>query len=163
MSTVEPDLHDVPDDDPRGLRDFAERANREANEAKTALADLQRREAFRDAGLDPTNPVHAAVLKGYDGDLDGVKDFVSGLGLTQNQPPPIPEPEREALERIGGIPSGDGGANPNPEADGNARLKQITDQATREKWSQQRFNDEFTAEMTRQRRPVASMNIQEGG
>lgn len=161
MSTVEPDLHDVPDDDPRGLRDFAERANREANEAKTALADLQRREAFRDAGLDPTNPVHAAVLKGYDGDLDGVKDFVSGLGLTNSAPPPVPTDEQDALNRIASIPSGDGGTNPNPDADGNARLQAITDQAVREKWPRFRFDAEFTAEMQRQRRPVAELNIQE--
>lgn len=161
MSSVEPDLHDVQDDDPRGLRDFAERANREASEAKSELADLRRREAFRDAGLDPTNPVHAAVVKGYDGDLDGVKEFVTGLGLTNSAPPPVPTDEQDALNRIANIPTGDGGQDPNPEADGNARLQSITNQATRERWSQQRFNDEFTAEMLRQRRPVATMNIQE--
>lgn len=159
MSSVDPDLHDVQDDDPRGLRDFAERANREASEAKSELADLRRREAFRDAGLDPTNPVHAAVVKGYDGDLDGVKEFVTGLGLTNSAPPPVPTDEQDALNRIANIPTGDGGSDPNPDADGNARLKAISDQAVREKWPRYRFDQEFTAEMERQRRPVQTMDI----
>lgn len=162
MSQVDPTLDDF-QDDPKGLRDFAERQQREAAESRQRLADLERKDAFRDAGLDPTNPLHSAVISGYSGELAGVKDFVTGLGLTStNQTPPdpaIPADEQQALDRIAGLPSGDGGANPNPDVDGNARLKAIRDQAVREKWGPQRFNEEFTAEMIRQRRPVANMDV----
>lgn len=146
-------------DDPKGLRDYAERSVREAAEARQALADLQRKDAFRDAGLDPSNPLHAAVIGGYSGEMDGVKDFVAGLGLNSSpEPDPIPEAEQAALNRASGLASGDP-APPNAEADGNARLKAIVDQASREKWGTYRFNEEFTAEMVRQRRPVANMDI----
>lgn len=151
------ELNDLQDDNPTGLRAFAERSAQEATEARRELDDLRRREAFRDAGLDPTNAAHAAMIRGYDGELTEVKSWVDGLGLNQAPaPPPVPDPEREALERIGGIQSGDGGANPNPEADGNARLKTIVDQAVREKWGTQRFNETYTAEMQRQRRPTTT-------
>lgn len=164
MPDSDPNLDDL-DSDPRGLRDFAERQQREATEARQELANLRKKDGFRDAGLDPTNPLHAAVIDGYRGEQGGIKDFVTGLGLTNsNQAPPepaIPDLEREALERVGSMPSGDGGQPLDPDADGNARLKDITDRATRERWGQQRFNDEFTAEMTRQRRPVAQTPGQE--
>lgn len=163
MSSVEPDLHDVPDDDPKGLRDFAERSAREATESRQRVAELERREAFRDAGLNPTDPLHKAVIDGYRGEIGEVRLFVDGLGLNNSTPAPVPSEEQDALNRIASIPTGDGGTDPNPDADGNARLKQISDQASRERWSQQRFNDEFTAEMLRQRRPVATMAIQEHG
>lgn len=161
MSQVDPTLDDL-QDDPRGLRDYAEREAQRANAATTELADLRRKDAFRDAGLDPTNPLHSAVISGYSGELTGVKDFVSGLGLTSStaEPtPPIPTEEQEALNRVASMPSGDGGSPPNAEADGNARLKAIRDQAVNEKWGPQRFNDEFTAEMVRQRRPVANLDV----
>lgn len=146
-------------DDPKGLREAVERSNREAAEARQALADLQRKDAFRDAGLDPANPLHVAVINGYDGEIDGVKDFVSGLGLNSTpEPPAIPATEQAALERVGSMTGGDS-APLDPDADGNARLKAIADQAVREKWGTNRFNDEFTAEMVRQRRPVQSMDI----
>jgi hypothetical protein len=157
MTSVDPSIDDL-QDDPRGLRDYAEREAQRANAATTELADLRRKDAFRDAGLDPTNPLHSAVISGYSGELDGVKDFVSGLGLNSQEPDPIPTDEQEALNRVGGLPTGDP-APPNAEADGNARLKAITDQAVREKWPTFRFNEEFTAEMVRQRRPVGNMDV----
>lgn len=159
MTSVDPSIDDL-ESDPRGLREFAERQSREAAEAREKLANLERKDAFRDAGLDPTNPLHSAVISGYSGELAGVKDFVTGLGLTSaNTPDPIPDTEREALERVANLPSGDGGAPANAESDGNARLKAIVDQANREKWAPSRFNDEFTAEMVRQRRPVGNMDV----
>lgn len=147
-------------DDPKGLREAVERANREKAEAQSELEQLRRSEAFRNAGLNPTDPVHAAVIKGYDGGLDEVPAFVTGLGLGQPTPPPVDAHEREAMERIGNLPVGDGGGQPSdPDAEGNERLRTITMQATREKWPKQRFEDEFTAEMVRQRRPVAGMDV----
>ncbi len=164
MTNVDPNLDDLDSNDPKGLRDYAERTAREAAEARQELADLRKKDGFRDAGLDPTNPLHAAVIDGYKGDKDGIKDFVTGLGLntasnTTEPNPPIPTDEQEALQRVAGMPSGDGGVPANPDVDGNARLKDITDRAVREKWAPGRFNDEFTAEMIRQRRPVGNMDV----
>jgi hypothetical protein len=159
MTSIDPSLNDVPDDDPRGLRDYAQREADRARHAETELADLRRQSAFRDAGLDPSDPLHAAVIHGYTGDVSGVGDFVSTLGLTNsNQPPPIPPNEQEALTRAAGLASGDP-APPNTEDDGNARLSVITMQATREKWPRERFEQEFVAEMKRQGRPIGELPI----
>ena len=164
MTSVDPNLNDIDNDDPKGLRDYAEREAQRANAATQELANLRKKDGFRDAGLDPTNPLHAAVISGYTGEMDGIKDFVTGLGLNtaSNQTPPepvIPADEQAALDRVAGLNSGDGGQPVNPDNDGDARLKAIRDQAVREKWGPQRFNDEFTAEMIRQRRPVANMDV----
>jgi hypothetical protein len=147
--------------DPRGLREAVERANREAAEAKAALADMQLLNGFRDAGLDLKNPLHKAVADGFTGKVDEIGSFVAGLGLQDNQPPAIPTQEQETLNRIAGLPTGDGGRPENLDADGNARLKQIADQARRERWGTDRFNSEFSEEMQRQGRPVAQMDIVE--
>ena len=156
----DPSLDDVQDDDPRGLRDYAQREAERARAAEAELADLRRQSAFRDAGLDPSDPLHAAVIHGYTGDVSGVGDFVSSLGLTQtNTPPPaIPDAEQQALTRAAGLASGDP-APPNNEDDGNARLSVITMQATREKWPRERFEQEFLAEMKRQGRPIGELPI----
>jgi len=152
MSMTPEDLQD----DPQGLRAFAERSAAEAREAQTKLAEMERREAFRDAGLDPQKPDHAAMIRGYDGDLGDVKSWVDSLGLNK-QPEPeqdIPQDEQDALTRMASMPSGDGGAAPNEAADGNARLKAIVDQGRREGWAPSEFNARFSAEMIAQRRPV---------
>lgn len=162
MTSTDPSLNDVPDDDPRGLRDYAEREAKRANEAHQELADLKKKDAFRDAGLDPTNPLHSAVIAGYDGEIGQVGDFVTGLGLTNsNNTPPapaIPDTEREALERAANLTSGDP-APPSVTSDGNARLRDITMRAVGEKWPAERFNREFTDEMIAQHRQVGQMDI----
>ncbi len=161
MTSTDPSLNDVPDDDPRGLRDYAQREADRARTAEAELADLRRQSAFRDAGLDPQDPLHAAVIHGYQGEVAGVAEFVSGLGLTStNQPPapPIPDAEQQALARQAALASGDP-APPNTEDDGNARLSVITTQATREKWPRERFEQEFLAEMKRQGRPIGELPI----
>lgn len=145
-------------DDPRGLREAVERSNREAAEARAALADMQRREAFRDAGLNPNDPLHAAVIGGFQGEISEVAAFVAGLGLDQ-QPATTPAPpaEQEALNRTMSLGQGDGGVPPtSAEAEGDRRLQDIAMQATREKWPRYRFEEEFTAEMQRQNRPVTA-------
>lgn len=148
-------------DDPKGLREAVERANREAAEAKSALEDLRRKDSFREAGLDLGNPQHAAIAKGYDGEVDGIKDFVTGLGLDQAAPSGISAEEQAAMNRMSGISTGDGQGIPgDPDADGNARLKGVVDKAIHEGWAQTRFNDEYRAEMQRQGRMVAQLEVQ---
>src|SRR5215467_3915974 len=95
---------DTPENSGQNLREFAEQQAREAREAREALAAMQAREVFRDAGLDPKNPLHAAVMDGYKGEISSekVEAFVSGLGLQpQAQPPaaPAPPPTDTATER----------------------------------------------------------------
>ena len=163
MSMSQDDLENQ--DDPRGLREAVERSNREAAEAKAALEQLQRKDAFRDAGLNPADPLHAAVISGYQGELDGVGAFVAGLGLnTTKTAPAIPDvtpEEREAMERMSGINTGDGsGQAVDPDADGNARLQAIVAQGRREGWGQFQFNEAFVAEMKRQGRAVQQLEIQ---
>lgn len=153
-----PEEPDDVQDDPRGLREAVERSNREAAEARAALADMQRREAFRDAGLNPNDPLHAAVISGFQGEISEVGAFVAGLGLDQQQPAPtVPPQEQDALNRAMSLGQGDGGVPPTAaEAEGDQRLRDIAMQATREKWPRYRFEEEFTAEMQRQRRPVTT-------
>ena len=161
MTQTDPSINDVPDDDPRGLRDFAEREAQRARTAESELANLRTQEAFRNAGLDPQNPLHQAVINGYTGELSGVGDFVTGLGLTNSNrsDPLIPTDEQAALERARGLLRTRTPAPPSTSADGEARLRAITMQAVREKWGPERFNQEFTEEMRAQNRPVANMDI----
>lgn len=154
---------DTPEEqDPRGLREAVERANREAAEAKAALADMQRISAFRDAGLDPQKPLHAAIINGYGGEPGEIGAFVAGLNLNQDTPPPppIPQDEQDALNRVAGIGSGDGGLPPDARAEGDARLRALVQQGIEKGWTNQKFGDEMSAEMERQGRPVAHLQIQ---
>lgn len=156
------DPEELEQDDPKGLRNAVERANAAAAESQAKLEALERREAFRDAGLNPADKLHAAVIDGYSGDIAGVKDFVTGLGLDQPAPTSgITAEEQAAMNRMAGISTGDGqGAPGDPDADGNARLKGVVDRAIHEGWAQTKFNDEYRAEMQRQGRLVAQLEVQ---
>jgi len=161
MSMTSDDLENQ-EDDPKGLRNAVEAAKREAAEAKAELDSLKRKDAFRSAGLDFTNPVHKAVADGYSGEVDGISTFVSGLGLDQQvSAPAVPSEEQAAMERMTGIATGDGGGIPaDADAEGNSRLKAIVDKGRAEGWGQYRFNEEFRAEMVRQGRPVAQLDYE---
>lgn len=103
---------DNENDSPSGLRAALEAAQREAAEARAQAEQLQRKDAFRDAGLDLSNPLHQTVAKAYDGELapDAVKSYVDGLGLTAT-PPPAQAPESDdgaAHQRLAQASAGDG-------------------------------------------------------
>ena len=51
----------------RDLEDRAKTAETKASELETQLAGLQRAEAFRSAGIDPTDSRQSYFVKGYDG------------------------------------------------------------------------------------------------
>lgn len=107
----------MPDDDqneeqtPGRLRQMYEEKATEAAQFQAQLAELQKREVFRDAGLDLSKPLHQALAKAYDGDLDStkVREYVGGLGLADSAPeaPVVPEAEREAHERIAHAAAGE--------------------------------------------------------
>ena len=122
-----PDDQNDDQSDPGRLRQMMEEANARAAAAESQLAETRSREMFRDAGLDPAKPLHAAAMRGYDGDPDpeAVRTYVTSLGLTEPAPPPAPvasETDQAALIRIAEA-ARDGGA-PTPTPDRRAQLQQ---------------------------------------
>lgn len=153
-------------DGPKGLRDAHRREKERADAAEARLQDLERREAFRDAGVDLSNPLHAAAIKGYDGAPDGINEWVTNLGLTSaNTVPPNPEvpaDEQDALDRMFSASAGDGGAQTaDLDSDKNRELAAINDQARREGWDKNRWQEAFTAAMTKHNSPVSNMQIEQ--
>lgn len=93
-------------DSPGRLRRMYEEEARARATAEGRLSELERKEAFRGAGLDLSKPLHQALAKAYDGDLevDKVKAYVTELGIadtpTTPAPPTTPPDEAAALDRI---------------------------------------------------------------
>lgn len=63
------DEQDQDQEKDRNWRRDLERRARDGDEAKKRVAELERREAFREAGLDLTKPAVGYFVKGYDGEL----------------------------------------------------------------------------------------------
>ena len=106
-----------------------EEANARAAAAEAEAAQYRSREVFREAGLDPANKAHAAIMRGYDGatEPDAVKAFVADLGLNaEPTPPPQVDPagadEQAAQQRIADAARGDGRPPPEPDAREKARV-----------------------------------------
>jgi hypothetical protein len=144
-------------DDPGRLRQMYEELLKERSETQAALAGFQRRDAFRDAGLDLANPLHMAVAKSYDGDLEpqAVGEYVKSLGVIQPvqaeaTPPqnPVPQNEADALVRI--AEAAMGGGERTPEPDREAEIKERLEKAYRHKATSQEI-DALTEELTRAR------------
>lgn len=57
-----------PEQEPDHIKDLRAKAKR-ASELETQLAEYQRKDAFRDAGIDPTDPQQKYFMRGYDGEL----------------------------------------------------------------------------------------------
>lgn len=126
------------DPEPGRLRTMYEEASRVGAEAQSRVAELERREAFRDAGLDLKNPLQKMAADSYKGELDNekVREYIDGLGLTPKpaEAPtvqdPTPADEQAALERISQAGAGDG--TPAVEPDRVTGLKvQLADAARR--------------------------------
>ncbi len=118
------------DSSPSHLRRMLETEKREKAEVAARLADLERKEAFRDAGLDPTNKLHSALIKAYDGELNGedVRSYVDSLGITQQtetvSEPETPAEERQSIDRIASASAGDTAPPPQPD-----RIEQLRKEA----------------------------------
>lgn len=119
------------DQEPGRLRQMYEESARRAAEAEARAEAVERREMFRDAGLDLANKQHAAFAKAYDGTLDqeAVRSYVTDLGVGQPTPQPpvetpvVPQSEQEALVRIAEAARDQGGPPPQPD-----RRAQIAEQ-----------------------------------
>jgi len=153
-------LEDQQNEGPKALREALQREKDRASAAQAELDALKRDAAFRDAGVDLTNPLHAAAVKGYDGDIGGISDWVGNLGL--NAPPPSPQgvstEEQQGLERIFQASAGDQAAQqPQPEIDKNNELREITERARREGWTNTRYDDEMRQTVAKYGGQVASL------
>ena len=109
------DPNEPDDQNPGRLRTMYEEASRASAEAQARVAELERRDAFRDAGLDLKNPLQKMAADSYKGELnsDKVSEYIESLGLNtkpdDTPPPPVTTPEeRAALERIAAAGQGDG-------------------------------------------------------
>ncbi len=135
------DLNDDQVNEPGRLRQMYEETARQAAEANARAEAAERREMFRDAGLDLTNRQHQAFVKAYEGDLDpeAVRSYVNDLGVTEQAPPPPPPPattasndEQAALVRIAEA-ARDGAPPPSPDRE--AQAERELDEAIRLKRS----------------------------
>jgi hypothetical protein len=106
----------------KNLREKASKADdaeKRANELAARVAEMERRDAFRSAGLDPANRLHEVAMKGYDGDLDqaAVTQYVTELGLVEPAKQEIPEAEKNAFAQIGRQQAGGDVVPPPPSYD----------------------------------------------
>jgi len=87
---------------PNWRRDLEARA-KAGDEAVSKLASYERRDVFRDAGLDPSNKAIQYFIKGYDGDLtvDAIRDEAAAAGFGQEtSAPPQADPQMGAEGRM---------------------------------------------------------------
>jgi len=87
---------------PNWRRDLEARA-KAGDEAIAKLAELERREAFRDAGINVSDGVGSYFVKGYDGDLsvEAIRAEAERVGLVGGpdlSPAPSPVPSADPAE-----------------------------------------------------------------
>lgn len=63
-----PNANDGNEQEPEHIRTLREKA-KEADQLRSQLAELNRREAFRDAGINPGDSKMSYFIKGYEGEL----------------------------------------------------------------------------------------------
>jgi hypothetical protein len=122
------------EDSPGRLRQMYEDAARERAALAEQLSALQRKDVFRDAGLDLSNRQHQAFAKAYDGDLttEAVQGYVADLGITAApEVPSTPPDEAAAHQRMAQAAAGDGTPPPAVDHARLAELRTLMDQASR--------------------------------
>jgi hypothetical protein len=119
------------------MRQLREKAKK-ADEAERRAAELERRLAFAEAGIDMSDPKSRYFVAGYDGDLDrdairqaAERDGFLG-GKTEDPPAPAPQAsaEQAAIERISEAVEGAPAPEPTDE------------EAEHEAWARQAVNDQ---------------------
>lgn len=119
MSTNPQDQNDDGDEDlsphvtiPRSNIRQLEKAAKAGAEAQTELAAVRRELAFRDAGINPTDPQAKYFMKGYDGEVtvDAIRAEAAMIGLVGQQPnqsaPMIPPAELALLAQSNAMTAG---------------------------------------------------------
>jgi len=106
---------------PNWRRDLEARA-KAGDEATAKLAAFERREVFRDAGLDPSDKMTGYFIKGYEGELsiDAIRSEAAAAGLQNGEPSTATDPALQAAlqteSRIAEA-AGDAGPVTNPDLD----------------------------------------------
>lgn len=93
------------------LRNLRAKADKTSDLEKT-VAELTRKEAFREAGIDPSDKKAGYFVKGYDGELsaDAIRAAATEAGFIE---PPAPTPEQQQqLDTADAINSAASGAEP---------------------------------------------------
>lgn len=129
-----PDDPNETDDSPGRLRRMYEEEATARAASDGRVAELERRDAFRDAGLDLKQPLHKMAADSYKGELESEKvtEYITSLGLNQKADPPAPNTdpaEAATLERIANAGRGDG--EPAATPDRIAQLKRDMEAAGR--------------------------------
>lgn len=90
----------------------------EFDAANAKVAELERREAFRTAGLDPMDPKTSYFVKGYGGDLsaDAIRAEAEAAGFLSPPPAPKPDAAVQALGRVTNAAAGPSGGESFPTA-----------------------------------------------
>jgi hypothetical protein len=140
------------EEEPSALRRQLEEQATRAAEAQAKLAVLERKDAFRDAGLDPANKQHQAFIKAYDGDIspEAVQNYVAELGIERHpsaQVAPVPQEERDTVARITEASNGEG--QPPPETDREKEIRVEMEVAARR--GDNAALDRLASELTRVR------------
>jgi hypothetical protein len=109
MADYDDNTTDEQDEDrkPNWRRELEAKARR-ADELEKKLAAMERKEAFRDVGLDLSKPGVGYFVKGYDGELtaEAIKAAAIEAGFLSEQPAPsntstdAPHPAQAALDGI---------------------------------------------------------------
>lgn len=95
------------EDKPNWRRELEAKARR-ADDLEVKLAAMERREAFREAGLDLSKPAIGYFVKGYEGDLtpEAIKAAATEAGFLADEKPPVngeegePHPAQPVLDQI---------------------------------------------------------------
>lgn len=97
------------------IRQLREKAKR-ADELAVQLAELQRKDAFRSAGIDPSDKRAAYFVKGYEGELDPEAIKAAALEAGFLNPPTQQETSTPAQDPSDRIFAAAAGATPPPTA-----------------------------------------------
>jgi hypothetical protein len=107
------------------IKDLRAKANKaseyEAQNAELAkkVAEMERTNAFRDAGLDLSNKLHLAASDGYKGEIDkdAITQWATDLGLAAPPVQQVPEQEQQAFQRLNQAQAGGDFPPPAPNQD----------------------------------------------
>jgi len=115
---------------PNWRRDLEARA-KAGDEAQSKLAAYERREVFRDAGLDPSDKMTGYFIKGYDGDLttDAIRAEAAAAGIQNGETSTVVDPALgEALQTESRIAEAAGDAGPVTNPDLDALIRETTNE-----------------------------------
>lgn len=115
---------------PKDFRRMLSEANAATKAAEAKAEQMAREVAFRDAGINPTDPKAAYFTKGYDGpvDAEAIKAEAIKAGFLDQPVTPVPDTELAAMQAIATTAAGAGATAPDQDAEFLAAAYQATTQ-----------------------------------